>query len=95
MNLNELKNAVHDGNLDFNFIDSFLKESNIFCVEFGQYNKNSCFLSMLETLRFGNRCIPSCMRDCANGCSLSGTSSGVNACNPSCINGCSISSALN
>ncbi len=94
MLLDELKKSIHDGDLDLNLIDSFVKETNIFSSEFAQYNKHDCFLSMFETLRFGNRCIPSCMRGCANGCSFSGTNGNVNACATSCVSGCPITSAL-
>ena len=66
MNLDKLRKDIKSGSLDL----SYIKNIDILYGKLTYPNERCCFLSIFETLRLGNRCVPSCME----GCSLSCTS---------------------
>ena len=66
MNLDKLRKDIKSGSLDL----SDIKNIDILYGKLTYPNERYCFLSIFETLRLGNRCVPSCME----GCSLSCTS---------------------
>ncbi|UTC68337.1 hypothetical protein E4O03_06750 [Treponema sp. OMZ 792] len=64
MNLDKLRKDIKSGSLDL----SDIKNIDILYGKLGFYNARYCFLSIFETLRLGDKCIPSCMEGCSHGC---------------------------
>jgi len=75
MDLERLKETIHDAQLDTEFFNSSLSGSNLFWWKIKGYDNLYCFLSIFGPFRWGDKCDPVCMKGCAQ----------------SCINSCSVS----